>query len=123
MASTDDAPRRGEVWLVSFGAGRGGEPSKNRPAIVVLPDALQTGTAADLVPVVPLSSSAAPSAMRPEVPQGAGVERPSRAICRGVRGVTPSRLLRRLGSVSGPTLGQVDQALAVSLGIDVDPTR
>ena len=32
MASTSIEPRRGEVWLVSFGAARPGEPGKNRPA-------------------------------------------------------------------------------------------
>jgi mRNA interferase MazF len=65
MASTE--PRRGEVWLVSFGAGRDGEPAKNRPAVVVSVDEQNVdATAADLIVVVPLSSSRAPSPLRPE---------------------------------------------------------
>ena len=118
MASTEGGPRRGDVWLVSLGAGRRGEPSKNRPAIVMLPDRLQTGTAADLVPVVPLSSSAEPSALRPEVSEGEGVDRQSRAVCRAIRGVAPSRLLRHLGSLSTSTRSEVEQALALVLGLE-----
>ena len=34
MASTD-LPRRGEIWLVAFGAARRGEPGENRPAVIV----------------------------------------------------------------------------------------
>ena len=120
MASAE--PRRGEVWLVSLGAARPGEPGKNRPAIVVSSDGLHTGTAADLVVVVPLSSSSAPSVLRPEVQGISGVDRPSRAICRSVRGVARSRLLRKLGSLTPTTLAEVDRALELILDLDVLPT-
>jgi mRNA interferase MazF len=110
-------PRRGEVWLVSFGAGRDGEPGKNRPAVVVSVDELNTGAPDELVVVVPLSSSRAPSALRPEVPAGDGVDRPSRAICRGIRSVARSRLLHRLTTLDAGTLGEVDRALELILGV------
>lgn len=42
---------------MSFGAARPGEPGKNRPAVVISSDSLGTGTVADLIVVVPLSSS------------------------------------------------------------------
>jgi mRNA interferase MazF len=116
MASTE--PRRGEVWLMSFGAPRPGEPGKNRPAVVVSSDSLGTGTAADLMVVVPLSSSSAPSVLRPEIRGIEGVDRPSRAICRSVRGVARSRLLRRLGVLAPETLNEVERALALILELD-----
>jgi mRNA interferase MazF len=116
MASTE--PRRGEVWLVSFGAARPGEPGKNRPAVVVSSDSLGTGTVADLMVVVPLSSSSAPSVLRPEIQGIEGVDRPSRAICRSVRGVARSRLLRRLGLLAPETLNEVERALALILELD-----
>lgn len=119
MASSE--PRRGEVWLVSLGAGRaGGDPGKNRPAVVVSVDELSTGTANELLVVVPLSSSRSPSALRPEISGVEGVERPSRAICRGVRAVSRSRLLRRLGPLPPATLAQVERALSLVLGLDTD---
>jgi mRNA interferase MazF len=116
MASTE--PHRGEVWLVSFGAARPGEPDKNRPAVVVSSDSIGTGTVADLMVVVPLSSSSAPSALRPEIRGIEGVDRPSRAICRSVRGVACSRLLRRLGVLAPETLNEVERALALILELD-----
>ncbi len=118
MALTD--PRRGELWLTSFGASRLGEPGKHRPAIVVSVDHLSVGTGADLIVVVPLSSSRAPSPVRPEVKDIEGVERPSRAICQAVRGVARGRLLRRLGALTPETLAEVERALELILGLDGD---
>lgn len=46
-----------------------------------------------------------------------GIDRPSRAICRGVRAVARSRLLRRLGVVSPSSMAQIDEALALVLGL------
>ncbi len=117
MALTE--PRRGEVWLVSFGAGRDGEPAKNRPAVVVSVDEQNTGaTAADLIVVVPLSSSRAPSPLRPEVPTSAGVDQSSRAICQAVRGLARTRLLRRLGTLAPESLAEVERALSLIVGLD-----
>jgi mRNA interferase MazF len=115
MASTE--PRRGEVWLVAFGAARRGEPGKHRPAVVISVDRLSAGTVADLVVVVPLSSSSAPSALRPEVADIEGVDRPSRAICRAVRGVARPRLSRRVGMLTPEKLIEVETALGLILGL------
>ena len=115
MASTE--PHRGEVWLVSFGASQDGEPGKNRPAAIVSVDQLNRGAADELIVVAPLSSSRAPSALRPEVAPGNGIDRPSRVICRGVRSVARARLLRRVGVLAPETLGEVERALAMILGL------
>ena len=117
MASTE-APHRRDVWLVALGAGRLGEPGKTRPAIVVSVDELSTGALGDLIVVVPLSSSLAPSGLRIEIEPATGIERPSRAICRAVRAVVPSRLERRIGSIDPETMGQVEAALTLILGLD-----
>jgi mRNA interferase MazF len=118
MASTE--PRRGEVWLTSFGAARPGEPGKHRPAVVVSADRLSAGGMADLIVVVPLSSSVAPSPLRPEIAGVEGVEgvdRPSRAICRAIRGIARGRLLRRIGALTPETLTEVERSLALVLGM------
>jgi mRNA interferase MazF len=114
MASTE--PHRGEVWLVSLGAARSGEAGKNRQAIVVSVDELNAGREDDLIVIVPLSSSRASSALRPEV-NVEGVDRPSRAICRGVRAVSRARLLRPLGLLPAVTLAEVERSLALILGL------
>lgn len=116
MASTE--PRRGEIWLTSLGAARKGEPGKNRPAIVISVDEISTGLEDELIVVVPLSSSRAASPLRPEVSPGEGVERPSVAVCRGVRAAARKRLLRRVGEAKPDTLHEVERALGMILGID-----
>jgi mRNA interferase MazF len=108
---------------MSFGAARRGEPGKNRPAVIVSVDDLSTGAPDELIVVVPLSSSSAPSALRPEVMDIEGVDRPSRAICRAVRGVTRGRLLRRLGVLPSETLAEIERALALILGLTPKPRR
>jgi mRNA interferase MazF len=74
-------------------------------------------TAADLIVVVPLSSSRAPSPLRPEVPASAGVDQTSRAICRAVRGLACARLLRRLGKLDPESLAEIERALSLILGM------
>lgn len=111
-------PRRGEIWLTSFGAARRGEPGKNRPALVVSVDELLVGAENELIVVVPLSSSVAPSRLRPSFDPSSGIEKDSAAVCRAVRGIARSRLLRRLGEASADTLTEAEAALAIVLGLD-----
>ncbi len=116
MASTE-APRRGEVWLVSLGAAHRGEPGKNRPAVVVSVDELFSGGEHELIVVVPIPSSRPASRLRPMVSAAEGVEEESAAIPRGIRAVARRRLLRRLGSLKPDTLAAVDDCLETVLGL------
>jgi mRNA interferase MazF len=72
----------------------------------------------ELLVVVPVSRSRAPSPLRPRVSPGEGVDASSSAICRGVRAVTRTRLMRPLGALKPDTLREVERALAMMLGID-----
>jgi mRNA interferase MazF len=110
-------PRRGELWLVAFGAGRSGELGKHRPAVVVSVDEILTGNDSDLVVVVPISSARASSPLRPRVTATEGVEVDSVAVCRSVRGVSKSRLVRQLGALRSETMSEVERALSWILGI------
>lgn len=102
---------------MSLGAAKEGELGKNRPALVVSVDDIVTGDETGLFVVVPLSSSRAASALRPSVARALGVERESVAVCRGVRAVVRTRLLRRLGKADPETLRGVERALALILGM------
>lgn len=117
MASADP-PRRGEIWLVSFGAARKGEPGKNRPAIVISADELLTGAGDELIATVPLSASRAPSMLRPPISRAAGVDTESAAIPRAIRAVSRIRLLRRVGRLEPEDLAAVERALATVLALD-----
>lgn len=113
MESTD--PRRGEIWLAAFGAARPGEPGKTRPAVVLSADELLVGAADELIVVVPFSSSVTPSILRPPVGPETGIDNPSAAICRGIRGVARSRLLRRVGEVGDEKMAEIERAVGLVL--------
>ena len=113
MESTD--PRRGEIWLGALGAGRRGEPEKTRPVVVVSADQLLAGVDHELIVVVPLSSSLPASGLRPQLSPETGIENPSAAICRGIRGVARSRLLRRIGEVGDEKMAEIERAVGLVL--------
>lgn len=115
MALSD--PRRGELWLVALGAGRHGEPTKHRPAAVVSVDDILSGLESELVVIVPVSRSRTLSPLRPRITSTEGVEVDSVAVCRAVRGITKSRLVRPLGRLRPDTMREIERALAMILGI------
>ncbi|MFL5872160.1 MAG: type II toxin-antitoxin system PemK/MazF family toxin [Solirubrobacterales bacterium] len=114
MESTDPV-KRGEIWLTAFGAARRGEPGKTRPAVVMSADEVLVGASDELVVVVPFSSSVTPSSLRPPVDTETGIDNPSAVICRGIRGVARSRLLRRVGEVDGEKMAEIERAVGLVL--------
>lgn len=114
MEST--SPSRGEIWLASLGAGRKGEPGKNRPVVIISADELLIGYPDEPIAIVPLSSSVAPSILRPQIDPDTGIDRPSAAICRAIRGISRSRLLRHLGAVEDRKMAEIERALGLALG-------
>jgi mRNA interferase MazF len=124
MASVElPLPRRGDIWLVALGAGRRGEPGKTRPAIVLSVEEVLSGAADELVVVVPVSSSRAPSALRPVISAREGIDADSAAISRAVRAVTLSRLVRHIGGVEPGTLREIERAVALILGLDSSSSK
>lgn len=113
MESTN--PRRGEIWLAALGAARKGEPGKTRPTVVLSADDFLVGADHELIVVVPLSSSLPPSSLRPRLGPETGIDNPSAAICRGIRGVARSRLLRRIGEVEDEKLAEIERAVGLVL--------
>lgn len=110
-------PRRGELWLVAFGAARVGEPGKHRPAVIVSADELLVGVDDELVVVVPVSSSGSRTPLRPPVAPADGVDVDGVAVCRGIRAVARVRLVQRLGAVRAETMRDIECALADILGL------
>jgi mRNA interferase MazF len=84
--------------------------------VVVSADEILTGEEHELIVLVPLSSSSAPSALRPPLGPETGINSPSAAICRAVRGISRQRLLRRLGEAPPETMVEIDRALGLVLG-------
>ncbi len=119
MATESTEPVRGDIWLVRFGASEPGEPGKNRPAVIVSIDGLKNGTERDLFAVVPISSTASESAVRPRIaPADSGLSRPSVAMPAAIRAVSRRRLLRHIGTAPAHTMQALEHALVLTLGLD-----
>lgn len=115
---TESEPLRGDIWLASLGAGRRGEPGKNRPAVVISAHRVLRHGADELIVVVPLSRSRSPSVLRPHLGPETGIDHSSAAICPAMRGVSRSRLLRRLGEVGSEKMSEIEQAVEYVLALD-----
>ena len=104
--------------MTALGAGRVGEPAKTRPTVVVSADWLPADSVYDLF-VVPLSSSLPPATLRPRLlpTPSTGLQKPSVAIPRAMRGVSRTRLLKRLGRVDDDTMDEIGHVLAALLGL------
>jgi mRNA interferase MazF len=94
--------RRGDVFLVSLNAARGGEIRKTRPCVVVSPDELNAYLRTFIV--APLTTGGHPYPFwAPCRFQG----RAGYVVIDQIRTVDRERLVRRLGKLSPSTLGRV----------------
>ena len=120
MARRIDHPRRGEVWLVKFDPAIGSEIQKSRPALVIQNDI--GNRVSDITIVGAITSTIKRSyPFQVQLPAGeGGISKDSVVTLNQIRAIDRRRLTRRLGAVSEATMKAVDQALVVSLGIDVD---
>jgi mRNA interferase MazF len=113
---------RGEIRLVDLEPVRGAESNKRRPAIIVSNDGAN-GTAARLghgvITVVPLTSNTDrvypfQVLLRAE---DTGLMADSKAQAEQIRSVAVERIGRRIGSVPGHRLGELDEALRLHLAL------
>ena len=73
------------------------------------------GKADELIVIVPFSSSVTASRLRPSIDPSAGVDNPSVAVCRAIRGIARSRLLRHVGAVDEDQMTQIERAVGLVL--------
>jgi mRNA interferase MazF len=88
-------PRRGEIWLADLRPARGREQSGRRPVLVLSVDFFNAGPA-DLVVVLPLTSTQRDLSLHVKVSKGDGATRNDRVIlCEAIRSVSKDRLISR----------------------------
>lgn len=108
---------RGEIWLVGLDPTKGREQTGMRPALVVSVDIFNHG-AAELVVLIPITSKAKGIPLHVEVtPPEGGLTITSFVKCEDLRSISTSRLVRRLGKVSSPTIDNVEDRLRILLGL------
>ena len=113
MTKDSSAPRRGEVWWVSFDPSLGGEIRKRRPALVISNDIANREL--NRVQVVPLTSNVAKL-----YPSEAYVRiggRQSKAMADQLTTVSKMRLQQRIGSLSRGDIAAVERAICLQIGL------
>ena len=109
-------PRRGEVWLVNFNPGRGSEQKGIRPALVIQNDTGNVYAATTIVAATTTTIKEFPVTV--VVPAGeGGLRRKSMVNLAQLLTIDKQRLQKRLGSLSGPIMQQVNEAIRVSLDV------
>lgn len=114
--------RRGDVYLVDLDPVRGSEANKLRPAVIVSNDAANRTadrTGRGVITVVPVTSNIDRvfpfQVLLPA--SDCGLTTDSKAQAEQVRSVALDRLRRRIGTVPGPALRLLDNALRLHLSL------
>ncbi len=110
-------PSRGEVWLADLNPTRGHEQRGRRPVLIISEDIFNKGPA-ELVIVLPMTSKirGIPSHVEVTPPEG-GLKSPSAIMCEAVRSISNERLSRRFRKISPTTLAEVEDRLAILIGL------
>jgi len=110
-------PRRGELWLANLNPVRGREQAGRRPVLVLSVDAFNAGPA-DLVVVVPITSTLRDIPLHVIVRKGdGGVRNDSAILGEAIRSISKDRLISRWGAVSMEVMVEVEDRLRILLDL------
>jgi mRNA interferase MazF len=111
--TTDLAPRRGEVWLVSFDSSVGGEIQKTRPAVVISNDS--ANAVLNRIQVVPISSRI--ERLYPAEAYISVDGKRRKAMADQITTASKRRILRRIGNLEKDDLDAVCRIIRLQLGL------
>jgi mRNA interferase MazF len=111
-------PKRGEVYLVNFDPTVGAETQKTRPALVVQNDIANRHSPITMVAAImsQFDEPLYPTEVLIRAGEG-GLKTGSVALLNQIRSIDTQRLVRRLGTLKSETMGRVDRAIQISLGL------
>src|ERR1043166_1851290 len=108
-------PRRGEIWLADLRPTCGREQTGRRPVLVVSVDFFNAGPA-DLIIVLPLTSTQRDIPLHVKIDKGdGGVRNDSVILCEAIRSISKDRLGTRWGMLSREALAEVEDRLRILL--------
>jgi len=113
--------KRGDVFWAELEPRSGSEQSGRRPVVVVSHDGFNQVEAWRSIIVVPLSTSPRQRRRGPtaiSIAKGAaGLRRESVALCHQVTTLDRGKLTERIGRLSTPALGRIDEGLRAALAL------
>ncbi len=113
---------RGEVWVADLNPGRGTEPGKTRPVLIVQAQGLLDANHPSTL-VIPLTTNLTDDAepLRIRVPASGGLTRDSDLLIDQLRAVDNRRLIREpLTKLDAPLMDRVGRALVEVLDLVED---
>lgn len=108
-------PRRGDVYWVTLDPVVGTEIRKTRPAVIVSNDSCNRYGAR--VVVLPITSNV--SSLYPGEAMVAVKGKPGRALGDQIRSIDKTRLKARAGTATADEMARIDEALSITLAIQV----
>lgn len=109
--------RRGDIWLVDLEPTIGCEINKTRPAVIIQND---VGNQYNQITIIaPVSSNLAkiyPIHVKIEAKK-TGIDQDSKVCLNHIRAIDKRRLIKKLGMVDSETMGLIDEAIKISLGL------
>ena len=111
--------RRGEIWVADLRPGRGAEPGKTRPVLIVQAQALLDADHPSTL-IVPLTTNLVDNAapLRIRIPACGSLLRNSDLLIDQLRAIDNRRLVKGpLASVDHSLMAQVDFAISEVLGL------
>jgi len=109
-------PHRGEIWLADLPT-HGREQTGRRPVLVLSVDFFNAGPA-DLVVVLPLTSTQRDIPLHVNVRKGdGGTRNDSVILCEAIRSVSKDRLISRWGILSQEVMAEVEDRLRILLDL------
>lgn len=114
--------RRGDVHWADLVPRSGSEQTGRRPVIIVSHDGFNQTVGWRSIIVVPISTSASQGRRWPtviEIPAGAGgLSKASFAVCHQVTTLDRAKLTKKVGSLPGEVLEEVELGLRAALDLD-----
>jgi mRNA interferase MazF len=112
---------RGDVVWADLVPRSGSEQTGRRPVIIMSHDAFNQTPAWRSIIVVPITTSAAQGRRGPTVvdlSSGAGLAKPSYAICHQITTLDRAKLTKRIGALSPETLNAVEAGVKAAMDLE-----
>ena len=110
-------PHRGEIWLADLNPTRGREQTGRRPVLILSVDSFNAGPA-DLVVVLPITSTLRDIPLHVHIRKGdGGIRNDSAILCEAVRSISKDRLISRGGLLSWEAITEVEDRLRILLDL------
>lgn len=110
--------RHGEIWLANLNPGKGTEPGKIRPVIILQTDDLNSTHPSTIVCPITTNVIEEADVLRVHLDPGdTGLEQRSDVLIDQVRAIDTTRLLRRLGEADFSIVEQINANIQILLAM------